>query len=223
MKSKNIICNPWLLERSRLFSKYGECEPTITEVVNVRFTKPYAGWIDMYFSINGEEKGYIRLSSCYEPFQDIKEWLEGIIQEEKRYAYGPRMVGIDCEGYGAALYFEPMVIIGNGWNGLDPWRCENTGIFYVYDGYDDKILADAFCERCQLVKVVYESIINYAKEMQDNPVFIEDWVWDAYNNEMEPYNEDSPELKDFFLNKVRSEFIEEYIKNGVEPRYGQIK
>lgn len=215
--------NKWLLERSKLFAKYGKCEPKAIKRVDVRFTKPNVGWIEMYFSINGEEKGYIPLSSVYEPFEDIKEWLEGIIKQEQRFAYGPSMVGIDCEGYGAALYFEPMVLIGDGWNGLDPWRCVNTGLFYVYDGYDDKILADAYCERAQLVKAVYESIINYAKEMQDNPDFFDNWVWDAYNNELSSYDDYSPELDDFFLNKVRSEFIEEYIKNGVKPRYEQIR
>ena len=59
--------------------------------------------------------------------------------------------------------------------------------------------------------------------MQDNPDFFDNWVWDAYNNELSSYDDYSPELDDFFLNKVRSEFIEEYIKNGVEPRYEQIK
>ena len=47
--------------------------------------------------------------------------------------------------------------------------------------------------------------------MQQNENFVENWVWDAYNSEMHDYDEDSPELKEFFLKKVRSKIVEEFL------------
>ena len=47
--------------------------------------------------------------------------------------------------------------------------------------------------------------------MQGYDKFIDDWIWDAYNSEMDEYDEDSPELKELFLNKMKSETIVEYI------------
>ena len=40
---------------------------------------------------------------------------------------------------------------------------------------------------------------------------------------MGPYNGDEPELKELFLKKVKSEEIEDYIKNGKEPEWIPIR
>ena len=215
--------NQWLLERSILFAKYAKELPKVCDKIEVKFEKPDFGWINTHFIVNEKEKGYIELSSVYEPFTDIKKWLEDIVRKEAEYSHGVSMVDVNCEFYGAALYYEPILLMGNEWNGLNPWSCYDTGIFYVFDGAINKVWAEAFCETKVLVKSIYESIVNYAKEMREVDSFIEDWVWDAYNGEMAPYDEDSPELKDFFLNKVSSEIVEKYLRNGVEPRYKRIK
>lgn len=56
------------------------------------------------------------------------------------------MVEINCEGYGAALYYEPMLTLNNNWNGCEPWICLDTGIFYIFDSADSKVWADAICD-----------------------------------------------------------------------------
>ena len=223
MKKKKIEKSAWLLERSRLFAEYAEREPNICDRVGVRLENKKWGWINAYFSINGEEKNLIELSNVYEPFVDIKKWLENIVKNEKEYKHIVSMVEINCEGYGAALYYEPMLTLNNNWNGCEPWICLDTGIFYIFDSADNKVWADAICDTRDFVKSIYESIINFAKEMQQDDGFIDDWVWDAYNNEMGPYNGDEPELKELFLKKVKSEEIEDYIKNGKEPEWIPIR
>lgn len=47
--------------------------------------------------------------------------------------------------------------------------------------------------------------------MQRNDEFVENWVLQQYDLESEGLEEDSPELKDLALKKVRSEIIEEYL------------
>ena len=85
MKKKKIEKSAWLLERSRLFAEYAEREPNICDRVGVRLENKKWGWINAYFSINGEEKNLIELSNVYEPFVDIKKWLENIVKNEKEY------------------------------------------------------------------------------------------------------------------------------------------
>lgn len=204
IKPKNeTIKSNLLKERSRIFAKYGERLPQITDRVSFEFDKPNNGWIELMIQVNYEEANTLSLSSAYEPFQDMKEWLEDIVYNIRGFSKKPSMLEIDCESYDAVLYYEPVF----------EQKDKDTGIFYAYDTADNKIWADAYCDTSVFIKSIYEAIINYAIEMALTPDFVEEWVWDAYNSEMGPYNEDSPELKDFFLTKVRSEIVEEYIDN----------
>lgn len=204
IKPKNeTIKSNLLKERSRIFAKYGERLPQIADRVSFEFDKPNSGWIELMIQVNYEEANTLSLSSAYEPFQDMKEWLEDIVNNIRGFSKKPSMLEIDCESYDAVLYYEPVF----------EQKDKDTGIFYVYDTADNKIWADAYCDTSVFIKSIYEAIINYAIEMALTPDFVEEWVWDAYNSEMGPYNEDSPELKDFFLTKVRSEIVEEYIDN----------
>ena len=191
----------WLSERSKLLAKYSEGIPSICDNVNIKFDRPDSGWIDAHFFVNGGEKGFLEFSDVYEPFEDIRKWLESIVKNESQFKHGVSIAEINCETYGAALYYEPMIMIGDEWNGLNPWGCFDTGIFYVFDGSTKKVWGDAYCKTKDLVKQIYESMVNYAQEMRSVDSFVDDWVWDAYNSEMTPYNENSPELKDFFLKK----------------------
>lgn len=201
---KHIIPQSRLLtERSRILAKYGERLPQLSDRVEFDFDKPNSGWIELMIQVNDEEANTLGLSSAFEPFQDMKEWLEDIVKNDKRCSKKTSVLEIDCESYEAVIYYEPVFEQKN----------INTGIFYVYDTSEDKIWADAYCETSVFVKSVYKAIVDYAIEMAFTPDFVEEWVWDAYNSEMGPYDEDSPELKDFFLNKVRSGIVEEYIDN----------
>lgn len=192
-----------LIERSRILVKYGEKIPQLSDRVKFDFDKPNSGWIELMIQVNDEEANTLGLSSAFEPFQDMKEWLEDIVKNDKRCSKKTSVLEIDCESYEAVIYYEPVF----------EQKDINTGIFYVYDTSEDKIWADAYCETSVFVKSVYKPIVDYAIEMALTPDFVEEWVWDAYNSEMGPYDEDSPELKDFFLNKVRSGIVEEYIDN----------
>ena len=210
--------NNWFLSRSKLLAKYAEELPKNIKHIKVLFDKPEYGWINAHFSINNNEMTFLEFSSVYEPFVDIIAWLERIYS----YRFEVSILRIDCEGYEAELCYEPILYYDyNKWKGHGHYT--EYGIFYIYETSTDEITLDAFCHPKDLVKSFYNAIIDYAKEMQNDDDFIDHWVWDAYNGEMGTYNEDSPELKDFFLDKVRSEIIEDYIKNGVEPRYEQIR
>ena len=198
--------NLWLLERSKLYAKYAEKLPKNATYVQVSFDPPKYGMIDMHLCVNYKEKGLLTLSAdTDESFDKIKRWLEDIVTKGE----GISWVTIDCDPELVTICFEPILYWGEYYGHAH--RDGYCGIFYVYDSALDKIIVDTLCTAEGLIKSFYNSIINYAKEMQQNDDFVEYWVWDAYNSEMHDYDEDSPELKDFFLKKMRSKIIEEYL------------
>ena len=85
------------------------------------------------------------------------------------------------------------------------------GLFYIYDTDGKRIKIDTLCDAKGLVKSFYLSIINYLKEMEQNEDFVENWVLHQYDLESEGLEEESPELKELALKKVRSGIIENYL------------
>ena len=207
--------NNWLYERSRILAKYTDKYPSKRDNVQLRFDYPDCGWINMHVLVDGEEKDVVDLSSVYEPFEPLKKWLEGIVNSVETFEYSPCVVVIDCELYKVSLHFEPIIFGWDNWDGkgLHPSYC---GLFYLYDEADNRIMAEGYCETDVFVRNVYLSIIQYAKEMMKEDGFVEDWISYAYASEVCELDEHSEELKNFFLNLVKSEIIEHYINYGTE-------
>lgn len=74
--TKEKFSDQFMLERSRLYAKYGEKLPRRIDTIELQLDYPDCGWIDMHFKVNGEEKGIISASEVYEPFEDIRYWLD---------------------------------------------------------------------------------------------------------------------------------------------------
>ena len=198
--------NNWLVERSRLYAKYAEKMPKNANYVQVSFDPPKYGMIDMHLCVNYKEKGLLTPSAdTDEPFDKIKRWLEDIVTS----GAGISWVTIDCDPELVTLCFEP-ILYWDGYNG-HAYRDGYCGIFYVYDSALNKIIVDTLCTAEGLIKSFYNSIINYAKEMQQNDDVIENWVLHEYNPEDLELDEDSPKLMEYFLKGFRSDIIETYL------------
>ena len=207
--------NHWLLERSKLFAKYSESFPHNTDKVKLQLDYPDCGWIDMHFMVNGEEQIMIPASDVYEPFEDIRGWLENIAFNI--FDKTPSGVRIYDETYNYNLYYEP--IIQNSGELYDHYGTDLLGLFYIYDGSKMQIVADAFCKTEDFVKAIYQPIIAFAERTRDKEEFIEDWIERAYNHEWGIYYDDNnPRVKDIFYNKVKSEFVEVFISDLYKSR-----
>ena len=198
--------NQWLLERSKLYAKYAEQLPKSANYVQVSFDAPKYGWIDMHLSVNYKEKGLLTLSvDTDEPFDKIIKWLENIATSGS----GVSVVTIDCDPNLVTISFEPIIYWGD-YHG-HAHRDGSCGIFYVYDTDVNKIVVETVCCAEDLVKSFYNSIQSYAKEMQQNDDVIENWVLHEISAEDEGLEEDSPELKKYFLKDVWSDVVKEYL------------
>lgn len=204
------ISNHWLHERSMLFEKYASEMPLTVDNVEINLDYPDAGWIDMHILVNGEEKELINLSDVYEPFEDIKEWLENIVLHV--FDFTPFGVNIYDESDNYILYYEPILFQTDEL--LTPTPPELCGLFYIYDGYEGKIMADAVCETKAFVSNLYMKIIEFAQSASINDNFIDDWCWQAYNEECaKMWKEDNPDIKNIFIRKVTSERVEKFLSD----------
>lgn len=195
------MANELLLERSKLFAKYAEKMPKKFDKVDLQLDYPEFGWIDIHFKLNGEEKALITASEVYEPFEDIRIWLEEIS------SYTQAFVAIYDEFDYYYLYYEPLIDVDLKHNNGP------KGLFYIYNRNEKLIVADGIFETRKFVRSLYDSITTFAKEASQNKSFVENWIEGAYNSEWGEYeSDDDPRVREIFINKVISQKIECYLK-----------
>ena len=217
---KVSIRSHWLHERSMLFEKYAVNMPSNADRIDLQLEYPACGWIDMHVIVNDKEKVVIDTSYVYEPFEDIKEWLENIVSHI--FDFTPAGVNIYNECFNFLLYFVPIFIQ------TDEQMTHNSqelyGLFYIYDGDKRKIVADALCETKEFVKTVYQNILAFAQTQRGNERFFEEWIETVYGEECDRLGDDDTQTKEIFVNKVSSELIERFLadKNSTR-RFIQIK
>lgn len=206
--------NNWLNERSKLFAKYADNMPRKFDKVELQLDYPDCGWLDMHFKVNGEEKILISASDVYEPFEEIREWLE--MMAKNVFTFAPSGVRIYDEVYNFNLCYEPII---SDYNEIyDQFHTNLVGLFYIYDGSENQIVADAFCEIQDFIKSIYNPIITFAKEMRLKNKFVDDWIAGAYNREWGQLEDGDPKEKDIFYNKVYSPFVETFIADIYRSR-----
>ena len=201
--------NNWLIERSKLLAKYAENVPRKFDKVELQLDYPDCGWLDMHFKVNGEEKILISASDVYEPFEEIREWLE--LMARGVFTFTPSGVRIYDEFDDYLLYYEPFFFQSNELLTNHPPILD--GLFYIYDSCEKKIVSEAVVETKRLVRVFYESIHDFAKESIKSDGLVVDWIQGAYNNEYAKYDDDDPRVKEIFLNKVTSPIVENFLND----------
>lgn len=206
--TKVQFSDQFMLERSKLYAKYGEKLPRKTDTVELQLDYPDCGWIDMHFKVNGEEKVLISASDVYEPFKDIRHWLEQICGSN-----GANLRIYDEFDY-FILNYEPLELEPN--NPYYNYHNGPLGLFYLYNCSVGQIVADGVFKTRKFVESLYESILNYAKESSKHEDFVEAWIEGAYNSEWGQYEDDNdPRIKEIFINKVTSPVVEKFLGDKI--------
>ena len=202
--------NNLLLARSKLFAQYAEKMPSKADKLELQLDYPDCGWLKMHFIVNDEEQLLIAASDVYEPFEDIRDWLEQIVKHI--FDFTPTGVRIYDESDDYLLYYEPFFFHSDELLTKHPPQLD--GLFYIYDSYEKKIVSEAVVETKKLVRSFYESILNFAKESSKREGFVDDWIQGAYNHEYAEYDDDDdPRVKEIFINKVTSPEVEEFLND----------
>lgn len=203
------MTNNLLLERGKLFAKYAENMPSKPDQLELQLDYPDNVWINMHFKVNEEERLMITASDVYEPFEDIRDWLEQIVK--RIFDFIPTGVRIYDEFDDYLLYYEPFFFHSDELLTTEPPQLD--GLFYIYDSCEKKIVSDAVCETKTFVRSLYESILSFAKESSKREEFVDDWIVRAYNHEYGQFDDDDPRVKDIFINKVTSPAVEAFLNN----------
>lgn len=213
-KNNNIM-----LLRGKLMQEFAENIPATTDRMRFLLEGPEFGWMDMYFYINdGEEQGF-NISNVYNPFQDIKEWLEQIV--EHRFDFIPCAVNIDCESYNVVMYYETLFYTSDEQLLGNP---QMNGLFYIYDSLGKEIMLSAYCNTKELVKLLYTTIRDHAKDMLEHRY--EDWMDDWILPEAGDYKDEDEEkvIQETYNRLFVSETIEKYLEDeNSERKYKKVK
>ena len=174
--------------------------------------------MDAYIYVNDEEKLCINMSDVYNPFEDIKTWLEEIVKH--RFACTGSGVNMDCEGYHIVMYYEPLFYTTDQqmFGGADL-----TGLFYVYDSYDKKIVCKAYVKMKDLVELFYKTILSYAETMvKQDESFMDDWILPMAGKHKE--EEEEKAIQETYNRLFVSELIEKILDNERgDKRFEKIK
>lgn len=201
--------NNWLKERSEIMAKYAEAFPTKQDRIKITFDYPDAGWMPVHFFKNEEEMEVIEFSYVFDSFTPLREWLEVIADRSSSNA---AITNIDCEYTHLALYYEPIWFYNDDDDYPENCHPAYCGIFSVYDEASKTFIFDAYCNTETFIRDTYKCIIDFAKAMKNKSEFIDDWVAELWGSECAEFEDDDPELANFFYNKVKSQKIEDYIR-----------
>lgn len=210
--------NDLLIQRGKLLQEFAENIPTLTDRMRLLLKENDCGWIDAYIYVNDEEKLCINMSDVYNPFEDIKTWLEEIVKH--RFACTGSGVNMDCEGYHIVMYYEPLFYTTDQqmFGGADL-----TGLFYVYDSYDKKIVCKAYVKMKDLVELFYKTILSYAETMvKQDESFVDDWILPMAGKHKE--EEEEKAIQETYNRLFVSELIEKFLDNERgDKRFEKIK
>lgn len=186
----------WFAERSRIYKELSERENLFKKLDSTffYFNSPYAGWIDLDIYINGKKQLTCDCSNAYDPFPDIKQWLEDIVLCDNLET----AIRIDNENAEKFLHYEKLSNRNN----------VNIGMFYVYDSYSNSIPFFALCDTKDFIKSVYLVLLALCGDCYNTHFsdFAKSWYYDEnFFRTSRKYNNLT------FYNKIKSPLIEWYI------------
>ena len=156
-----------------------------------RFGKMDAGCLDTEVFVNGKKRLSACISTCCDPFLELRYWLEDIV---KGFS-SDYDAHIDCEGSELVLTFES----------TDEAEC---GLFHIYDSGTDSVPVKATVGKKDLVTAIYLATLDLAANGYNRPFrnFEKDWYYmENMDNEGDKYDNWS------FYNTVKSPLIEWYL------------
>lgn len=211
------MANKWLTARAEVLMKFANELPQAVDQVSVNIAYPDVGWIDFHFSVNGKEVTVLDTSCVYEPFLPLRRWLEFLITD---WFETNASITLDLESNRVTLSYEPILHPGD-FSDNKPYP-RNCGIFTIYDNWSNEMVLSAYCDNLEFVSMFYHTLLRYAIAHAYNKEFIENWIDDAYNNEVSEM-ETNEEHSKFFIDLVKSPLIEDFYNNKYQFELKELK
>ena len=196
----------WHEARSKVYKTFAEYYTIQTSEVYFEFSAPDVGWADVSVYCDGHKKHTFPISAAFDPFADIKVWLEDIVNDFKLSSD----ICIDAEGRTIILHYEHLRLAEVGserkfvhedrdedeWQSYDAMSCPDLGLFYIYDSDSMEIPMVCCCETKQFLFALYHAMLEFARDKNHN--IGQEWYY------MESDDRDRSDL----YNEIKSPMIE---------------
>lgn len=196
----------WHEARSKVYKTFAEYYTIQTSEVYFEFSAPDVGWADVSVYCDGHKKHIFPISAAFDPFADIKVWLEDIVNDFKLSSD----ICIDAEGRTIILHYEHLRLAEVGserkfvhedrdedeWQSYDAMSCPDLGLFYIYDSDSMEIPMVCCCETKQFLFALYHAMLEFARDKNHN--IGQEWYY------MESDDRDRSDL----YNEIKSPMIE---------------
>lgn len=195
----------WFELRSKLYAEVCKWKPRKPDEVFFHFKAPDAGWMDFDVYVNGEKRHKCYFSSIFNPFPNLKVWLEDIANDLKMSSTLP----IDIEGRTLIFHYENIKLCEvsvrrrfvnddidkDEWESTDANTDSTIGLFCLYDSACDTLPIVCMCQAKQLVSSLYNSLLYYAIGTHGKKIEQEWYDYDQWH----------------FYNTIKSPLIEWFI------------
>ena len=218
-------CNTpnWFQLKSKLYAKVCKWEPREPDKIFFHFKAPDAGWMDFDVYVNGEMKHKCHFSAVFDPFRELRVWMEDIVNDFKLCSSLP----IEIEGRSLIFHYENIKLCDvsvrrkfiNEEREKDEWESTNAdthptiGLFCLYDSACKEFPVVCLCSAKQLVFSLYSALLEYATGKHREKIS-KDWYYtehDANGNYV--YN------KWCFYNTIKSPLIEWFLYSNEGYRH----
>lgn len=178
------------------------------------FSKPDCGWIDVSIYINSKKACSFPLSAAFDPFFELKMWMEDIVNDHKLSSE----LYLEAEGRTIIFHYEHIRL---GQFGVerkfisqdseqDEWEyfdanniTPDTGLFYIYYSGLEEIPVVCYCKTKDLISALYNGLMFYASRTQNAPLIGKEWYYTFHDDNGDPIYDNWE-----FYNTLKSSLIE---------------
>lgn len=199
----------WFKLRSELYAEACEWKPRKPDEIFFHFKNTDAAWMDFDVYVNGEKKHECYFSAVFNPFHNLKVWMEDIVNDFKMSSTLP----INIEGRTLIFHYENIKLceisdrrrwISNErdkdeWELTDANTHPTIGLFYIYDSACKTLPVVCMCQAKQLVSCLYNALLRYAIGPHSEKI-AQEW-----------YDDDDDYDNWYFYNTIKSPLIEWFI------------
>lgn len=203
----------WFEARAKLYgdvAKWVEREP---DEVYFDFSTPNAGWMDVGVYSNGKLLHTFTISAACDPFSNIREWMESIVNDNKL----AEDLYIEVEGRTIIMHYEHIRLAEKGvsrifvnedreldrWQPFDVMSYPDIGLFYLYDSGCKGIPVVCLCKTKHFLATLYEGLLNYSSLSKHSHLIGKEWYY------MDRDDDGEPTMNNFdFYNTIKSPLIE---------------
>lgn len=189
---------------------------------------PNCGWIDISIFVNGKKAVCFPISAAFDPFPDIKMWMEDIANDLKLSSE----IYLELEGEVVIFHYEHIQLAQVGstrvnedgeaceWHDFDANTNPDTGLLYIYYSGVEDIPVVCYCKTKDLLSSLYNTLLFYASRSRNKHLIAKEWYYLDHDEKGAPLANNWK-----LYNTIKSPLIEWLLeaKHAYRHRYPQFK